>query len=91
MELTPLGHKELKALKDKVESRTATATEIEYFLDLLFGYDEEFINKFISAVGCSSIAEVKTELKFKKDNQDLVTALAVVGGVILIAWSLSQK
>ena len=90
MEITLSEHKELEALKDKVESRTASPKEMEYFLDLLSSYDKELIDKYISAVGCSSIAEVKTELNRKKHNQDLITALAVVGATFLIAWSINR-
>ena len=90
MELTQTGHKELEELKDKVESRTASPKEMEYFLDLISGYNKKLINKYINGIGFSSIDQVKKELNRKKNNQDLITGLVIVGYTLLISWSINR-
>ncbi len=94
MNLTIKEYGDLKTIKEKMQNNKANSKEMQNFLNLLIKSSNASkieIDRYIENIGFSSLDGFKKRLSDKKNDEDFVKGLAIIGGGILLAWLLNRK
>ena len=94
MNLTKKQYNYLIMIRNKISNNQASSEEMRNFLDILTQTSKNNrneIEKFVKEIGFTSLDSFKHILDKKKENEDFIKGLAIIGGGILLAYLLNRK
>lgn len=92
MNLTNDELNNLYRLRNKIVHSQATSVEMRNYFKLIIKSSEQNraeIERYIHEIGYNSIEEFETHLN-KKNNEELINGLVLLGGAVLFGYSLKK-